>query len=716
MNSKQSNINPKERLGHKYGDLHHLINPASIAFIGASQRPNFPASRALRHCIRLGFKGDLYPINPKYESLFGAKCYPTLASLPKIPDLVMIAIDADSTIELVEECKVMGVKTVIACSSGWDEIGDLGIKRSNKLKAILKDSNLRLLGPNCLGAGNAEIGLSLGFNSSFESISFPRLGQIGLISQSGAMLGGLILNAEDQGADLAAFVHVGNALDISLEEAIHFMLSDPKIQVVAAMIEGLQHPELFIEAARLAKEIGKPLVVFKAGSSEQGQKAVQSHTGALAGSDLVFSTVCDELGIIRVEEPEDLLPTAALITSWGKNGVFPIKKGNILVYTLSGGAASIIADECASAKINLPELSPAIISREKEILPSFTTASNPFDIGGGVFSDPDLPKKALEIAVEDPNIEAVVWVGVGAPRDERSLMMINQALDVFEASGKPGIIVPVSGYPQEPGFLRARNLQIPVLRSLRAAIKTIAAVKKISQPKLSSALIQPKKISQLPAGIINEKNSKKILSEIGIQIPASTVTTNDEIELSAAAKKIGYPIVLKGMADNLIHKSELGLVALNIKNEQELIDAVKSMRNKSQLNLNQFLIEKMIFGGIEVVVGVKKDPQFGQIMMFGLGGVAVELFKDVSFGMCPLKPEKARAMIESTKASLLLKGFRGKPPADIDALISAMVKISHFAASHSDQLQEMDINPILVFPKGEGILALDAVLVVNKIV
>ena len=709
MNSTKDLAPPKAAAG----GLDKLFQPRSIAFIGASERNTAPASRGLRHCVRLGFKGGLYPINPKHQELFGVACRPTLASVPEPVDLAMIALGAEATLDAVAACKEAGVGVVVACSSGWEETGTAeGEARAARLRRLMEGSRMRLLGPNCLGSGNPAIGMCLAFNSSFESIAFKRPGRIGLVTQSGAMLGGIILNGEDMGADLALFAHVGNAMDVGLEEIMEHMVRDPRVSVLALMVEGVREPRRFVQAARLAREQGKPVVVFKAGASELGRQAVKSHTGALAGSDEVFSAVCREHGIVRVDEPEDLMPTAALLASWEKKS--PVREGKLLVFTLSGGAASIIADECSVAGVTVPRLTEATLARLQPMLPSYTKASNPLDVGGGVFSDPELPRKTLALAVQDDNMECALWVGVGAPRDDRSRLMLDQALDVFQECGKPAAIVPLSGHPEEAGFGRARALGIPVLRSLRAAVRTLSAASIVHRPVVARG--QPGSgLPALPEGeVIDELRSKDVLSRLGIPVPPLGFAESVK-EVAAIAAEIGFPVALKGIALGVAHKSELGLVALGLDSAQAARLAAERMTLRSDgLEIRGFLVEKMADNGVEVVLGIKRDPQFGPMLMFGLGGIAVELFSDVAFGTCPLSQEGAEALIGLTRAAKLLDGYRGQPRADAKALVHAMVRLSQFAAKHADSLEEMDINPLVVLPEGRGVVAVDAVMIRRK--
>lgn len=696
------------------GSLSALFRPSSIAFMGASERPNVPASRGLRHCLRLGFKGGLYPINPKYGELFGVSCFRSLDALPEVPELVMMGLSAELALEAVAQCRDAGVKAVVVCSAGWEEQGPEGQARARQLQALIQGHPMRLLGPNCLGAGNASLGVALGFNSSFESLRHERPGRLALVTQSGAMMGGLLLNAEDAGADVRLYAHVGNAMDIGMEEIVEYLADDPDIDVIALMIEGLRHPKRFLQAARKSRQAGKPLVVFKAGTSELGRQAVMSHTGALAGSDDVFAAVCAEEGILRVQECEDLMPAAALLSQWKKRQ--PVGTDGLLVFTLSGGAASILADECAAASIPLPALSAATLERLKAMLPPYVKAENPLDIGGAVFSDPELPRAAMAVALEDPAIDSVLWVGVGAPRDERSKLWLDQALEVIQASPKAGALVPVSGHPQEIGFAAARAAGVPVFRSLRAA----AALIGLARAK-DRAPVQPGKpgdhIPDLPpvVGLLDEVSSKSLLSKLGIPVPPSRVASDPE-EAGRAATELGGAVVVKGLAEGVAHKSERGLVALGLSGTQACSQAAQSMVQRApDLRFKGFLVERMAPRGVEIVLGVHRDPAFGPILMFGLGGVAVELFRDVAFATCPVSEEGALALIRRTRARQLLSGFRGQPPADQEALVSVMVRLSQFAHHHRDRISEIDVNPMVVLPVNQGVIALDAVIVCDPI-
>lgn len=691
--------------------LDALFRPRSIAFVGASERTNAPATRGLRHCLRLGYRGTLHPVNPRHAELFGVACRPSIAAIGGPVDLAMIALPAEATIDAVAQCRDAGVRALVICSSGWEESGPDGVARAARLKAIVDGSSMAVIGPNCVGLGNARARLALAFNSSFESVRFVRPGHVGLVTQSGAMLGGLVLNGEDAGADLAAFVHVGNGMQVSLEAIAGALVEDVEIHALALMIEGLEDGPGFIATARRARVLGKPVVVYKAGRSAIGERAVRSHTGALAGADAVFDAVCRDEGIIRVDEPEDLVPTASALVRWRDKP--PLRRGTTLIFTLSGGAASILADECERAGITIPPLAPETLARERALLPAFTVADNPFDVGGGVFSDADLPQKALAAALPDAAIESVLWVGVGAPRDERSRFLLDAALAEITRAGKPGVIVPTSGHAAEPGFSPAHAAGVPVARSLRAALTMLGAAHRVATAG-AIARAEPSgeaDVSATPAtGPLHEAAAKKIVAEIGVPIPRHVIAPSVDAAV-AAAQTIGFPVVLKAMVAGVLHKSEHGFVKVGLRTAGEVRDAAAAMMARIAADDFQgFLLEERAGPGIETVVGTRRDPLFGPVLMFGLGGIGVELFRDVAFARCPLSPDAAQALIGRTRAATLLGGFRGAPAHDEKALVAALVAVSRFAAARADALDTIEINPLLVLPGAGGVVALDAVI------
>jgi acyl-CoA synthetase (NDP forming) len=699
--------------------LDSLFRPRSIAFIGASDRPQAPASCGLRHCRRLGFSGALYPVNPRHESLFGLRTFASIGAIPEPVDMAVVAVSANATLDAVAECVNAGVRAIVICSSGWAEVGEEGQARTRQLQRLIAGSQTRVLGPNCIGVGHAASAMCVAYNSSFEHIAFRHRSPVGVVCQSGAMLGGLLLNAEDAGVGVQAFVHVGNGVDISLEEAGGHLLQQDGIQALALMVEGISSGAAFDTLARQARELGKRIAVFKAGRSEAGRQAIKSHTGALAGADELFDAVCREHDIFRVDEPEDLIASAAMLGRWRA-----VRGRRVLVFTLSGGAASVLADELSLRGMALPALADRTIESCRALAPDLLHPSNPLDAGSTVFSDVTVPARALQLALADDAIDAACWVGVGAPRDDRSCQLLAQAVEQLAAAGKPAVVVPLSGNPYEAGFTPARNASIPVARSLRSAVTLLAAALASAAP--STALGAPDLDSgdtvattangRHGAGstdlhVLPELVSRDLLRAHGLPMVDSHFAQT-EASIAELADAVGFPVVLKGLVDGIAHKTEAGLVALNLRSRDQVQAAAQAMRARHpDVPFTGFLLERMVRGGVETVVGVRHDPQFGPMLAFGLGGVAVELFRDVAFRRCPTDRAGAMDLIAQTRASRLLGGFRGRPRADIAALADAIVALSRFADQHRDLIAEVEINPLIVLEDGQGVVAVDALIV-----
>ena len=698
------------------GSLEAMLAPRSIAFIGASERVNAPASRGLRHCLRLGFSGALYAVNPKHAqahtTLFDVPCLPSVSALPMAVDAAVIALPADATLDAVAECVRAGVSAAVICSSGWGESGAEGLRREQALRELLAGSTMRVLGPNCIGVGAAASGYCVAYNSSFEHIAFRHRRPIGVVCQSGAMLGGLLLNGEDAGVGVEAFMHVGNGVDVTLEQAAGFLLERDEIETLALMVEGLSDGAAFVALARRARALGKRVALFKAGVSEVGRQAVRSHTGAMAGSDEVFDAVCREEGVLRVEEPEDLLPVARMLRR--RAPVARTQGRRVLIYTLSGGGASVLADALSREGLAVPALSDKTVARCEALGNHFIRAANPFDVGSSVFSDTDAARAALQIAAADEGIDAVVWIGVGAPRDERSNQLLDAALGVLAHCGKPAVILPMSGTPVEAGFAGAHALDIAVARSARAAARLVAAALAGGADTFPDAAQAPEAgQDEVAPRLLAETEAKAELQRAGFPVLMPVFVSGADA-LPAAARALGFPLVLKGIARGVAHKTEAGLVALRLDSEAAVTAAAAAMRERNpQAQFDGYTLEAMLEGGIETVIGVRVDAQFGPMLMFGLGGTMVELLRDVAFTQCPCTPDGARALIARTLAGRLLQGFRGARRADIEALVDAMVRLSRYAVAR-ENLLEIEINPFVVLLQGRGAMAVDALIILEK--
>lgn len=706
-------------------DIELLLYPKTIAVVGATNNPLRVGARVIENTKRVGFKGHIYPVNPKYDELFGFKCYPSITDIPGEVDNLWIALPNEAVIPTLEEAESKGIRVATVYSSGWGETGPKGKQRERELKDWLANHNIRLLGPNTIGIGSTYSKVISGFNSAMNFFQFEKSGDIGFVSQSGAMVGGMVGRAEERGIELGYYIHTGNEVDINMMDVIEFMITDPKIKVILAYIEGIRNVDKFYVISKMAREYGKPLIFYKTGSSEKGKKVVASHTGAISGSDRVYDALLKQLGIIRVYNHESLFEVGSLFSRFSK--CEPIAKGRILVFTPSGGSASIFADKAEEMGLELPDLDGKTKEELVKVLPAYTIPANPFDIGGGILSDPSLGEKSLDIVCRDPNVDILTWTLVGPPRSPLTAAMIRDFVKVAKKYNKPIAVHTLAGYLNEEGFKVFVETNSPTFDSIETCLTAIKYYinyihfKEISLPKL----LEQKKATTPPSnevlsilksgkGSLSEYQSKKLLACYGIPIPRGKLTLSLS-EAEKAAYEIGYPVVLKISSRDILHKTEAGVLALDIKNKDELrkayLNILKNARdNNPTAEIEGVLVEEMVAKGIETIIGSVQDPQFGPTVMFGLGGIFVELLKDVSLKVAPINKNEVLDMINEIKCGEILKGFRGGAVADIDAISETLEKIANLSLELKDWIEELDINPVVVYNKGKGLKAIDALI------
>jgi acetyltransferase len=714
-----------------FRDLQYLLYPKSIAVVGATTNLLRVGARIIDNTKRVGFKGKIYPVNPKYDEVLGFKCYPSLADIPDEVDSIWIALPNEAVVTSLEEAERKGVKVATVYSSGWGETGDEGRKKEGELKGWLRNHHIRFLGPNTIGVGNTYSKVISGFNSAMSFLTFANPGNIGFVSQSGAMVGGIVGRAEERGIELAYYIHTGNEVDINTIDAMEFMVNDEKIKVILGYIEGIRDVDGFYRVTELAHRMGKPIILFKTGRSEKGKEAVSSHTGAIAGSDRVYDAVFKQRGIVRVDNHEDLFETASLFSRFHK--CTPIKKGGVLIFSPSGGAASIFADKAADLGITLPELSEETKAGLREVLPPYSAPANPFDIGGGVFTDPSIADKCLDVVCRDENVDILTWTLVGPPRNPLTAKMIEGFIHVSKKYNKPVAAHTLAGYLNEEGFKAFAQANSPTFDSIENCLKAIKKYIDYSQfmkrcpagtplqtsiPPRSANFEKAEELLTSSERRLTEYQSKKLLSYYGIPIPKGDLAHSIE-EAVSIAQGFGYPVVLKISSPQILHKTEAGGIALNIADKSQLVEAYQKIMNSAKAYdpcaaIEGVLVEEMAKDGTEVIVGSLRDPQFGPAVMFGLGGIFVEILKDVSLRSVPFNAEDARSMLGEIKAYEVLKGFRGQPKADIDALVEVIMKVQRLSWELKHWISEVDINPLVVFPHGQGVKALDALIQLGK--
>ena len=698
--------------------IRRMLEPRSIAVVGATPRPQY-GGRFLRSVLEAKDRLRIYPVNPRYQETLGVPCYASLADLPESPDLVGIIVPYHQVLPVLKQSADVGAGAAVVVSAGFAERGN---KERNRLQdeigVFATASGLRVCGPNCLGVANVTTGI---WPSSHAPDPNLRPGPVALVSQSGATsFGPLTTRAVEAGLGYSHVISTGNEADLESSDFIDYLLDEPHVRVVACFVEGFKDGRKFLHAARKSLCLGKKIVLIKVGRSVVGAKAARSHTAALTGSDEVHAAVFRQFGVTRCEDYDDLIHTAHLMAYAPP----PTAKG-VAVVSHSGGISSLIADHLGSAGIPLPPLSDAAETGINEILSGFGWAANPADITG-VASRQEFAD-VLALLEQEPKAGALLIATAGTPSQAQIV------IDLKARTPKPVIFLSTGGDNTKEGLAMLREAHVPVFTSPSRAAKSLADLfryNQISQKFLdlgavSGPLDKPPSIPSrhfhpiLPKGptTLTEYDSKKLLSSWGI--PSSKeVRTRSVQEALEAASAIGFPVALKLESQYIPHKTEAGVVRLNIQTPNELHRAYREivangLKFAPQSRGARVLVQKMVEGGVEVIAGISQDSHFGPILLFGIGGVFVEVYRDVAMRTCPITETDAHEMIAEVRGARLLGGFRGAPEADVDALVDALHNLSRMAADLAHRKPELDVNPLIVLPRGQGVKAVDACLTLS---
>lgn len=691
-----------------------LLNPRSVAILGASSDATKIGGRPVKFLRTHGFTGPIYPVNPRATEVQGLPAYASLADIPAPVDHAIIALPGNAVLPAVRACAEHGVRAVTVFSSGFAEVGDAGRAAQAELGAIARDSGMRILGPNCMGFMNLRSGF-LGTFAFMVDLGLPPLGRVALVSQSGAFGGQALVMAREQGLPLGAWVTTGNECDVELADCIAHFAQDPETDVIMGYMEGCKSPGRLIEALALAQMAGKPVIMVKAGRSDVGRAAVQSHTGALAGDDRVFDALFHEYGVHRAHSVEDFFDVARACAT----GVMP-REGRVGVFTVSGGIGVLTADAAEQHGLALPPMPAPAQERLQALLPH-ASVRNPVDGTAQIWSDMQIFETFLRTMLQEGNYECVLLFLTAMPHAPhlqapladiltRLRQEFPQVLLVLSMLAPPAL----SQQMQAAGYLLFED----TTRAMRAvaALKSLAAAQqrhRRARPRQTSSLL-PDLSAQPLAEARTEHAVKQVLTACGIAAPVEHVVTT-EGEAIEAARQTGYPVVLKVLSPDIVHKTDVGGVALGLADAQTLSSAWREMmarvrREAPDARIEGALLAPMAKPGLEFIVGVQRDPIFGPVIVAGLGGVFVELFNDVALRIAPVSHEQAHEMLRELRAYALLQGHRGAPAADIDALVDTIVRLSQLAVHHADTVASIEINPLRVFPAGQGVLALDAVV------
>lgn len=682
--------------------------PASVAVVGASRDPDKLGHGILSNILNSGYAGDVYPINPKADEILDLPAYPSVTDVPGELDLAIIVIPERFVLDVMRECGAKGVRAVIVITAGFRETGIEGVRREQELAEIAQQHDMRVIGPNCLGV----IDTVCPINASFAA-SMPDKGRIAFMSQSGALCTAVLDLAVAEGIGFSRFVSLGNKADVDEATLLADWRDDEHTDVVLAYIEGLPDGREFIDIAREVTAI-KPVVAIKSGTTEAGSKAVSSHTGSLAGSERAYEAAFHKAGVLRADTLQDLF-------DWGLAFAYqPLLDGtNIAVVTNAGGPGILATDGLERAGLRLAQLSSETVESLSNVLPGAANIYNPIDVLG----DANAQRYAagIKAALEDLNVDGVliiltpqVMTEIEATAELVAELAANHAKPVvgcFMGEAKIG-----------PGARILNRQRVPNYRTPDRAVSTLAAMWRyrqylrrpesdprtfdVDRAEVEKILDQARSEGRVTLG---EAEARGVVAAYGIPIPTSRLarTSQEAIEI---AQDIGYPVAMKIASPDILHKSDVGGIQLNLETPDDVRNAFDLILNRARQHLPTAeiwgtLVQEMVDPGKEVIVGMSRDPQFGPLILFGLGGIYVEVLQDVTFRLAPVNERAARKMVTEIRSAPLLRGVRGEEPSDLDALTEIIQRVSQLVMDFPNIL-ELDINPLVVHPRGA--IALDA--------
>lgn len=724
-------IRPERKIGTKgwkrmgrreTADLAKFFAPSSVALVGATDDVSRFGGKCLQRMTGFGYRGVIYPINPRLESVQGVKCYPTLAALPDTPDHVGVVVPADKVLGILKDCVARGARFATVFTGGFAESGTAdGQAMQREITALARDTGLRVMGPNCNGVINFVDGFAM---TTTGTIAGPRkaAGKIGIASQSGGV--GQVTTmwrAQEAGLGISYEVSCGNSSDLDIIDFASFMVDDDATDIVLMVAEHIPDGGRFIDLAKHAALKEKPIVILKLGRTEAGGRAAASHTGAVTGADDVHDAAFRQFGVIRVEDCNELYEAASMLQSrrWPRGM-------RAAATTISGGNSVLLVDLGASHGLTWPDYTEATKARLTQVLPKLGSTANPTDVTNAAIGKPDIFRQCIEAIAADDNVDMVVPIFTMATKSD-----LDQAVDVAHCSEKPIAVLWTGGCSDPsvtPATLMAQG--VPVFRNTLACVKalkaaagygaflnTLSAQRVMERPADIAAVngtLTKIERSGLP---LTERASKAILAAYGLLVTREQLATSREDALRIA-RDIAAPVAVKIESADIPHKTEAKAIRLSLTGDavgsafDEVMAAAR--RYKPDARLDGVLVQEMATPGQEMMLGVLSDPVFGPVVVAALGGIHVEVLRDVSYRIAPIDVADAHAMLQELRAFPLLQGIRGRPPCDIDALCDAIVRLSWLAYDGRDLIAELDINPIIVGPQGQGARIADALIVPMK--
>jgi acyl-CoA synthetase (NDP forming) len=686
-------------------DLERLCAPRSVAIIGASDDDRKFGGRAMKYLLKHGFRGAIFPINPRKSAVLGVPAFETVSAVGQPVDVAIMALPVERLEACMADCAAAGVKFAVVITSKFAEVGGEGVERQERILEIARSAGMRILGPNCLGFIVPGNQLALSPSVSMERDDLPG-GRIGLVSQSGALMATMYDFGADRGIGFSLCVSVGNQADLEICDFIDFMIDDPNTKVITAYVEGLIDPGRFLDCARCAHAAGKPLLVTKAGRSEAGAAAARSHTASLAGTYSTFAAACRSAGITLFDDPNSMVEAADFLTRAER-----YHGGGAAVVSGSGGGCAIMLDRLAEIGFERADLSSDTLAALDGVLPEANRCL-PVDLGvlktgwtrAGIAA-------VFDRALADPSTGVGICVLTTQPV---MLETVEEAVRAARHTSKPLVIATLAGRAAEEAREACRRLGHPYFDTIDAAIRALATMSEyasatIAAPSSPRTFALPQALESW-TGALSEHEAKTLVECAGIRVTREVLATNAEAAMSAA-EEIGYPVVMKGVSKAVVHKSDIGAVKLDLKDAKSVREAFESIEAAfASHRVGGFegcLVQEMGHGEIELFLGAKCDPEFGSLILLGIGGTTVELLGDVQTALAPITSDHALGMMRRMKLWPLLDGYRGRKKVDVEAAARAASNLSHLAATLGSRLVEMDINPLLVGERGNGVIAVD---------
>lgn len=703
--------------------IHAMLHPRNIVLVGATDKPGNYAERIWNNLVRYGFEGGLYPVNAKRETIWGVPCYKDFASLPEKPDHVLVLVPARFAVQVIRDAAAAGARSATIVTSGFSELQDEESQRlAMELQQAVRETGLAVTGPNCLG--NLSAGEKL-FTNIDDRIVTMEQGAVAIAGQSGAIVMAIRQALEDRGVGVGYMVTTGNETGLETPDLMRYFAEDPSVKVIVVYLEGVRNTKAFRDACKAARAASKPVIALKLGSSEGGRAAAMAHTGALAGSIETFDAIATREGVIRVSGLDELIETTECFV----HAAVP-KGDRLAAVTLSGGKRGMLLDAFYAAGLNFAPLSPHVGSELAKMLGPGSIVGNPLDAGFAAVVDPSVYMKSIKLMIDDPDIDIVI-VDAELPKApheqrERNLRIVNE---MASRASKPVIYISAMsiGFTDFTKDLRKSLPHLAVMQGMDRAVTAIksllayARLRKevpdiVSSSKPAARAVLEKALASASGAALDEVASKKLLKAYGIPVSKEGIAQT-AAEAATIAKQIGFPVVAKVVSAEILHKSDIGGVVLNLNSAAEVKKAFSDItarvnKLKGKPKLEGILVAQQVKADLELVVGASLDAEMGPVVLFGTGGIDIELMKDVALAGAPLDEAEARLLIGRTKAGIKMRGYRGKPALHEGSAVKALVGLSNLIADAGDRIASIDINPFLINAR-TGV-AVDALIVLNN--